>query len=259
MKYLLVGDFHGADLSPISEIIDQENVDVILSTPDFDTLETVLQFMEIERELNARGGYILAAPGNHDHAIIAGFSITRDGQTSNLDELHDKIRSDDRAIKYLTQLVYRGETSCINARKAHCLDHSNFGETHKTILVHGGYRGEIPTNISTLSDNMSGLNNLWARLKTRQHFLDNFAVMGEKGYSLMIRGHDHDGSPNPIFAIQQESGETNIHQAPHTQPYSLLPGAKCIINHGSLFNGEFVLIDTAPPDSKIPTLRYCRI
>jgi len=252
MKYALIGDVHGTELRDLESALHYENPDVLICTGDFDQTRTIHQFIELERNYERAGKSVIKVPGNHDHAILNNFDISsgalrKQGKTSR--ELHNELMSDNAAYHYIDGLVNSKDPRCTNNRVKIFLDENRFGKEYKTVIVHGAYDGDL----SSFPDCPSRIRDLWLRLRTPEDHADNFRAMAEKGYKVMVRGHDHEAVyayNDPIKGVVIRKPKENA------SSFRLLRHRQHTINPGALFNGRFAIIDTRFKDEKVPILRY---
>jgi len=256
MKYVLVGDFHGADLSNLERVLQTLNPDMLIGMSDFDTVKTILQWMEISKQFNTKN-----VPGNHDVAILKNTPIIsgtlveqmeNDSEQNDIvkyiNKLHNKLMDNKEAREYINKLVNSAEKIEI------FLDEERFGDTYKTIIMHGALAGD------TSSGGPESSPNLWARLKREDDYRRNFHAMNLEGYTIMLRAHDH----APICAYK-EPQKSIIRSGPGT--FKLFSDRMYVINPGAFYNGFIAVIDTRATkrgfllrkSESMPVLKYARI
>ncbi len=255
LKYAILGDLHGVELTRPIDALRNENPDVLICTGDFDQTRTIHQFMDLEREYQSAGKRVIKVPGNHDHAILRNLGITSgtlrsQGKTSF--GLHEELNADPVAKRYIDELVNPKDPMYINHGVRIFLDKDVFGQLYQTIIVHGAYDGDL----SSYHGCPEEIKDLWLRLiETRDH-QKNFDVMDSKGDNVMVRGHDHEAvyvyeDPQKGIVAYEPSGKSS--------EYRLFKHRKHTINPGSLFNGIFAMIDTRVPGEDVPILRYLEL
>ena len=254
MRYTIFGDMHGSDLTGLETALNYLNPDVLICLGDFDQTRTIHQFMDIEKRYLDDGRRVIKVAGNHDHAILTDLDIfsktlAKQGKTSH--ELHKELKNDPVARKYIDDLVNTNKTEQI------FLDIDKFDEAYKTIIMHGAYDGDC----SSFGYCPEQIKHLWARLLTYYDHHLNFKVMDNKGYNIMIRGHDH----NPKYASEDSNTvatvypQLNHYSGDSLEGYRLLKNVKHTINPGALFDGNFATIDTDIPKIEEPVLRYFKL
>jgi predicted phosphodiesterase len=252
MRYTLIGDLHGTDLSKLENALGPENADVLVCTGDFDQTRTIHQFMELEQKYLKAGKSVIKVPGNHDHALLTGLEINSGAirrQNTNFDELYDELLEDSEAWSYITRLVKSSDPRVTNNHVKTFLDKQRFGEEFQTVVMHGAYDG----NLTSLRFCPPDVKNLWYRLRIEEDHRKNFEVMKQKGYRAMIRGHDH----YPEYAYQDSSGRIVSDRPGESEAEYVLSKDKMhTINPGALLNGHFATIDTEISSKEVPILKY---
>ncbi|RLJ07954.1 MAG: hypothetical protein DRP12_01410 [Candidatus Aenigmatarchaeota archaeon] len=226
MKYLLFGDIHGRDLKDIQKVIEEEKPDQIVCLGDFDTPACIEQWLEIRKNYKT-----ITVPGNHDLAFLYNDEITSGIWTNYIDmkfeDLKKELVDNRNAWEYLESLakntIWTGE---IAGRKA--------------LVIHGGLAGSLESYPECPKE----LRPLWYRLLGTEGELENlwsnFKKLEERGYELMIRGHDH------VSAFFKKEGNViSWKRAKEKEEETELPGADAsvIISVGSYFFGDFVLLE----------------
>ncbi len=255
MKYMLIGDLHGLDInSGLEDTIIAENPDVLVCTGDFDQVRTIKQFMELEETLENHGKRVIKVPGNHDYSLLNHIRIdssTFAKQGKSWFTLVDEMEKDKIAKNYLDNLV-NSKDEFTTHRKAFFLDKEKFGESYKTLVMHGAYDGDI----SSAPDSAPEEQDLWFRLSKKEDYDKNFKIMEEKGYKIMIRGHDHE--PNYTYK-DSEKGIVSYNPKQNGKEYRLFKERKHIINPGALFDGWFAIIETNDHGEEAPILKYKKL
>jgi predicted phosphodiesterase len=253
MKYAIFGDIHGKELSDLEKALNFENPSVLICTGDFDQTKTIHQFRKLEEKYHKEGKVVITVPGNHDHAILNNFaiksmSLTRQGKKSS--NLHQELIEDPVALQYLSELVNSKDPQKTTNKVRIFLDESRFGKKYQTIIMHGAYAGDL----SFFSNCPQDMRNLWTRLKTENDHLKNFDVMNQKGYKVMIRGHDHEAS-----YVYEDPQKRIVIFTPNGTEFRLLSNRRHTINPGALSDGHFATIDTRVNGEEVPMLKYHRL
>jgi predicted phosphodiesterase len=255
MRYVLIGDIHGADLNPLEEILTE--VDALICTGDFDSVDSILQFKEMGKRLfRDHKKKIYCVPGNHDYGHVNKDSILSsvviDGESVNYiefsAELHNNSKRSQEALKFLNNLIQTSHKS-IN------LDQTQFPDAYGTIIVHGGFAGD--TQSSGLLSTPHPAQELWFRLECEEDYRRNFEIMENSGITIMIHGHDHGEHHYQEYATINNKDEIQIFTPPHRKHYSLLPQKQHIINPGAICRKDFAIIETGT-DIGCPVLIYQR-
>jgi predicted phosphodiesterase len=254
MRYALIGDIHGADLNPLEEILTE--VDALICTGDFDSVDSILQFKEMGKRLFCdHKKKIYCLPGNHDYEHVKKelllSCITVKGEPISYaqlnHQLHNGSERSQRALKFLKKLIRVTD-------KTTNLDKNQYGKQFRTVIVHGGLAGDLLS---------SGINSshpkpeLWYRLKYAKDYQMNFEIMEENNITIMIRGHDHGEHHYQEYATINTKDEIQIFTPPHRKHYQLLQERKHIINPGAICRDDFAIIETGM-DIRCPVLIYQR-
>ena len=264
MRYAIVGDFHGADLSGLYKVLERENIDVLVSLGDFDQTKTINQFRGLEKKLLSEGISVVTVPGNHDHAVLnnlPGYSRVLYEEGKTIQELHDDLRRDPGAYDYIYDLVTGPH------RKSFYLDEGKFGKEYMVITMHGAYAG----NLSSYPNCPEYLKDLWYRLDTKEDYERNFGVMRikeardrRKRYRIMVRGHDHE----PRYAYWDPVRGVKIYEARDGSVFNVFlrrqyPTGEVdrwhVINPGAFYKGYFAVLDTDFPGKKWPVLEFQKL
>jgi len=255
MKYVIIGDLHGADLWPLEQALNVIGPDCLICTGDFDRAHTIRQFKNLENKYLNKGKSVFKVPGNHDHAILNNMNIqsgTLMEQCKTSQELHIELIRDRDARKYLDELVNSKNPEYVNSRIKTSLDEERFGKNYPTIIMHGAYAG----NLLYFPNCPQNMQDFWTRLITNADHEKNFRVMKIRGYNVMIRGHDHD----PSYVYNDLKKGVCVH-SPKADGfvYRLFENRQHTINPGALAEGFLAIIDTQVKGEKVPTLQYFKI
>jgi len=249
MKYAIIGDIHGRDLGDLEKALKFEKPDSLICLGDFDQVKSIRQFMDLEKRFLERGKEVIKVPGNHDYALLNNFGIssrTLNQQGGSILEFHQELIEDIVAHKYFFEFVNSGN------KKEIFLDENIFSKDYKTIIIHGAVGGDL----SSFPRCPEKIKDLWFRLRTKEDYKKNFKIMGEEGYNVMIRGHDHDA----VYVYEDSTGKLVPNLPWETGPrYELDLDKKHVINPGALFDGSFAMIDTNVSGKKVPILEYFQL
>lgn len=251
MKYAIIGDLHGTELSDLERALNFENPDFIICTGDFEKTTTIHQFKNLEEKYQKSGKIIIKVPGDYDYSILNNISIkfkTLNIEGKNISQLHEELIQDPIAKQYIDELVNSKNPKYTNNKVTIFIDEAKFDKEYKTLIIHGAYNGTYLTGCQ------KNIKDLCLHLVTIDDYLKNFIEMEKKGYKIMIRGHDH----YPIY-VYNDPKEGNVINSPETNglTYSLLKVRKHIINPGGLFNRFFATIETE--NKKVPILKYHKL
>ncbi|MCL6500882.1 MAG: metallophosphoesterase, partial [Candidatus Pacearchaeota archaeon] len=255
MKYAIFGDMHGTDLSALEEALRKEDPDSLICLGDFDQTKTIRQFTELQEDYASRGKKVIVIPGNHDHALLKGIlidSYTFKAQGKSGYELAKELREDPLSIQFIERLF--GEHA---NRVKIFLDRGKLWAAYPTLISHGGYAGSLRSYIDCPDD----IKDLWVRLFNENNELykkyckENFDIMAQKGYRVMIRGHDHVSS----YVYQDPEKGIVEYKADKNNAFRLFRDRRHIINVGALFDGCFAIIDTEGNDETEPILIYRKL
>jgi predicted phosphodiesterase len=234
MKYLIFGDIHGKDLKKLEKRISEENPEVLVCLGDFDSVKSIREFMEIEKEFLKQGKKVYKVPGNHDYALLHGRSLesgTLEVSKKSMWDHYKDLNRDDKAKEYLFQFV----NSDLFVRGY--LDEKKFEKEYPFVVVHGGYIG----NIKSCGGCSDELKPMWFRMKTEGDFYDNMGEMMKKNEKIMIRGHDH----FPAFSrMDFKTGERETDYPISGSKFKINPRKQHIINPGAYFYRDYATIDT---------------
>ena len=247
MKYLIIGDLHGADLGHLrrSDVFDES--DALVCTGDYDSVKTIRQFMELEEIYKSLGKKVVKVPGNHDYAVfnnlgIRSTELKKQGKT--ISDLYHELYDDRSAKKYIQEILKIG-----NRTVGFFLDENNCN--YRVVAMHSAYDGDS----STCSDFPYALQMLWFRLKSRDDYSRNFSKMRQENKNVMIRGHDH----KPKYVYQYFDGTIFFTKSELGVPYMLKWQMRHVINPGAFCDGHFATIDTQLEGSKYSVLKFHKL
>jgi predicted phosphodiesterase len=254
MKYAIFGDIHGEELKDLESAVQSENPDSVICTGDFDQIKTIHQVRKFEENCKKAGKEFIKVPGNHDHAILNGIPINskalqKYGKSSL--ELHGDLMSDPIAFKYLSDLVNSKNPEYTVNRIKILLDENKLETAYPTIITHGGYDGDL----SSFPECPDKIKNLWVRLRTPEDHKKNFEIMKNKGYKIMLRGHDH----VPSYAYNDLEKGIVIYNTKKDDRYKLFLNRQHTITPGALSEGHFAVVDTNIEGEHCPVVEYKRL
>ncbi len=238
MRYVIVGDFHGASLKELRRYLEDINPDTIICLGDFGSRATVHQFIPIEREFRRKGKESIKVPGDEDYRI---FTNQKNSKIYN-EWMNDKI-----AKEYLDNLVTPN-----GYRTGIFIDKERFKTRYPAVIMHGAYRGDLSDLPDCSGDQC--LFNLFGRLKTEEDYQKNFRVMERRGYKLMIRGHDH----SPTYVCQNSQG-IEIYEPKNGSVYPLSRDKTHLINPGPFYDGWISVIETRINGEKDPVVFFIEL
>lgn len=233
MTLYALGDYHGRSLDEFEEKINLEYGDKLISTGDFDQVGVIHQFLNLKRKLGEEN--VIDVGANHDHAILERLPIassTIESQSKHYHEMMDELHQDLEAKNYLKEIVENP------------VKEFEFGGLNG-VVVHGGLAGHIQN--SNISEEMK---NFWYRLWDDEHFEDNFDLMDQRDYDIMIRGHDH----RRDHALRPKYGYSPTFRSHFDESYEIDPDYNHIITHGSWFDGEYVKIEKDPLEIRFESI-----
>ena len=251
MKYVGLGDIHGA-LNKLKEIEKAINViepDYVLITGDFDQTKVIHEVMNMEQNLKERGIEVKIIKGNHDDAIENGIEIysgTLWEQGTNSRFLHYELLEDEEAYNFIKNL---------KDEETFCLDKEKFGKAYETVLIHGGYDGDL-SSCPGCSDERK---KYWVRFREgergKEDYNKNFKKMEEFEKDIMIRGHDH----KPQYAYQDPRKGIVIYDVDNGTMFRLFKNRKHVITTGALYDGWYVVINTEFSGEDVPVAIYNKL
>jgi predicted phosphodiesterase len=220
--HIAFGDIHGTDVGKLKNDLNMDELDTVVCTSDFDTTESIESYLKFKEELPSRTE-VVEVPGNHDSAIynnhrINSPTIGRPYQT--FDELVENLRSEKESRQFLKNLLQKPiQETEING--------------NKTVVVHGGLAG----NLRSYKNCPRAEQPLWNRLYRSEDYQENLELMEEKGYDLMIRGHDHDPE-----IVREKNNAINYQLPDEPQVYNL-EGDRNIVTHGAYLDNWYLEIE----------------
>ena len=173
MRYVVISDLHNCDLFSFEQAAMHERPDYLICLGDFDTVDTIRHYIDLEKRLSDKGTKVITVPGNHDHAIYHDLPIISPKLIEyKLDShtLHEELMADPVAKDYIEGLLERP----VKELKI---------EDLPAIILHGGLAGD--------EESHTDASLLWNRMIKEETITRNFELMEKKGYRIMIRGHDH--------------------------------------------------------------------
>jgi len=241
MKYLIFGDSHGKDMQKLEKAISIENPDVLVDLGDHDQIQTIRDFMAIEKQFLKDGKQTIKVAGNHDYAILKNEQINSStlrikGKTSY--QLHQELFRDKEAYNYMSSLI----NSDFMVRGF--IDKDKFEDKFPFVVVHGAYAGNISNNPECPEE----LKPLWCKLISDKDISPNFDEMKKRGEKIMIRGHDH----FPLYYVKDSKGEDGTPTCDGDR-YELSEDKLHIINPGAFLYGHYATIDSS---GKTPFVEY---
>jgi predicted phosphodiesterase len=246
MRYALLTDIHGRELSNFIDEMQEFDPDVLICLGDFDQVPTIHQYLDYKERLEAQGKTVITLPGNHDHCIlndIEMYSPTLSDQRKQYWELRDELRQDPRALEFISSLFEREREFPL--RESIQLVPGVVGENFNTILMHGAIKG------SCVDDVEEEVTDLWNRLEWVGHSYPNHRAMEQLGLDVMIRGHDH--RPTYDTFLDREGKRYTPHPG---DKFVLVGGMAHIITIGAYFDGWYATIDTQFQEKDLLILSY---
>lgn len=228
MRYLVVTDIHGKLLEKLNPVID-DGIDSLICLGDFDQVRSIRSFMDLQARLEQEGKQVITVPGNHDYAVAFCQDIssgTLRAQKKEIYQLHEELNSDELALRFIFDLF--GKTNGKELR---------LNKDFNAYVVHGGLNGDM----YSFPECPDKIRDLWYRLENEYHHRINFRAMEEKGYNVMIRGHDHERSCVSFF----DGIVKNIHQ----RLVVLNPEILYTLNPGAWYNSNYLVIDCSKEQS----------
>jgi len=213
MNTFILGDYHGNSLEPFREHVDTEEIDHLMSTGDFDQVETIQEFLSLKEKVGEDNTDDVG--GNHDHAMLNGRRLSSGSIASQIktypemvDELHEDIPRSTEAREYLEEVLQEKTRYVeIGGRPG--------------ILVHGGIAGYLQNPEMPEEEKP-----LWYRLWHEEEFEETFEKMENRNAEILVRGHDH-----WTEHVQKIDGEIEYNLPDSGDSYTLREG-KHIITHG---------------------------
>lgn len=245
MKYLLLGDLHGATREDFERLPRAEVFDGVVCLGDFDLPETVLGFLDYCSSFDSSRVFVV--PGNHDYCILRGNLPI---QSPDLNRM---------GVSYLDLVRRMGENTPARNYLESLIDETLGDGFSRNLdfqgipvkVVHGGFYGEL--NFGEFSQFQNGDRNLWYRCNFSYpecFVFGNFSYLKEVSSQVLIRGHDH----NPFFV---EEGE--ILPLFHFYSSSLLKGnffsiesgRRYIVDPGAFSAGNYGVLEKEEGDVRV--------
>ena len=243
MKYLVFGDIHGKRSGELEGIINAEKIDSLICLGDFDQVKAIRSFMDLEKKFIKEEKPIIVVPGNHDYAVFHNDHIhsrTLEKQGKSISELHSELQEDSIAKEYIFNLINR---------KSNGIE-TKIGLNHSTYVVHGGLDG----NSFSYLDCPKNIEDLWFRVNWGQvDYPKNFKKMEEKGYDILIRGHDH----QRMYGFEVESGYLESLFVTEGGKFELVDSKRHVINPGAWFEGDYLIIDDSEKNITLDYKNLC--
>lgn len=219
MSIFVVGDYHGTTLREFMEAERPTAEDRLFSLGDFDTVESIHDFLEARERVGEEN--VLEVAGNHDKAILDGRPVTsRTLKTPS--QLLNELQKDETAAEYLKTLTEKPYREFeIGGRKG--------------VLTHSGLTGLVRN--PDLSEDVRPFT---YRIWEEEHFHDNFDLMEENSYEIMLRGHEH----YTEHALRHtENGDLMFNLPDPEQEYSLEDEYLHILTNGAIKDGHYIEIN----------------
>lgn len=226
MTIYVLGDYHGRTLDPFVEKERPSEEDTIFSLGDFDTVESIREYLDLKE----RVGDTVEVGGNHDRALLDGTKLRTRG-VKTPEEIIQDLEQDEMAQGYLQNLLSE-------PNREFELDGLN------GILTHAGLTG-----YNRNPDVPEAMRSFIYRLWEEEHFHDNFDLMQEQGYDLMIRGHEH---YTEHARRHRDSGELSFNLPEPGDEYEIDSGHRHIITDGPWIEGDYLKIE--PEERKMTFL-----
>lgn len=223
MTVYALGDYHGRSIQKFLELEEPTSEDTVLSTGDFDQVSVIHEFLDLKDRIGADS--VIDVGGNHDHALLEKIPITSgtiEAQSKHFHELVDDLHQDTRAKKYVDEIVNNP------------VKEFEVGDLNG-VLVHGGLAGHVQS--PNITEEMKPF---WYRLWDDKDFEDNFDIMDEEDYDILIRGHDH----RTDHALRlKDAYKPTYRKHDLDQSYELDSAYNHIVTHGPWYEGNYVAID----------------
>lgn len=223
MTVYALGDYHGKSIQSFLELESPTSEDTVLSTGDFDQVSVIHEFLDLKDRIGDDA--VIDVGANHDHALLEKIPIsssTIESQSKHYHKMIDELHEDSKAKKYVQDIVNNPvrdfEVGNLNG-----------------VLVHGGLAGHIQSK--NIDEDMK---NFWYRLWDDEDFEDNFDIMDEEGYDLMVRGHDH--RRDHAFR-RKDAYKATFRSRNLEEKYELDQNYNHLITHGAWYEGQYVAID----------------
>lgn len=219
MTIYVLGDYHGASLEAFIEEESPTEDDQIFSLGDFDTLESIREYLDLREEIGEEN--FVEVSGNHDIALYNGKKVvSRTSRTSK--ELVEDLEKDKRCRDYIESIIE-------NPVQDFELGNLN------GVLTHSGFTGLVRD--PEISDSLEPF---IYRLWEENHFHDNFEIMKEKEYDIMIRGHEH--YTEHTFR-HKETESISFYLPEPGDRYRIENSCRHIVTNGAWMDGKYLAID----------------
>ncbi len=236
MKTLIFTDIHGKSLAPLEEIVLDEKVESIICLGDFDTNETVHEYLSFRKKWLSEGKTVSSVCGNHD--VWNYFKLPMNIHSLPLSsmELQEQIHADAEVLDFYREILPKTQHQF------------SFGKRN-AIALHGAFFGKNIVFYHPLPDKLRKIvpdSTMWQYLfdyswvagdnaPLKYIVEENFQEMKQKGVSIIFRGHDHASlaiADSPYEALYDEYQEVLLHAK---RDY--------IINIGAWVHGKYALYD----------------
>ncbi|MFQ6009700.1 MAG: metallophosphoesterase family protein [Candidatus Aenigmatarchaeota archaeon] len=245
MRYGIITDVHGSDLGRIEAEFKARKIDQGICLGDFDRAHIARQMLEMQTKGDMPWAVV---PGNHDYShinreeIFSG-TMTRQGIDSQM-MWEEWEKPENRDVREYVQGMLDSKSKIENAARRIRLSLEN-DSNHEVVVMHGAYEG---TYVWKPAD-------LWNRLESEADHYKNFEAMEKKGYSMMIRGHDH----APEYTYKDPEKGIVSYSGGNSEKFRLFKRRTHTINPGAYFNGNFAIIDTDAPGEDCPIVEYHKL
>lgn len=227
MTIYVLGDYHGRTLDHFVEKERPSEEDAIFSLGDFDTVESIREYLDLKE----RVGKTVEVGGNHDIALLNGTKLRSRGVKTPEESIQD-LEGDEVAQGYIRSLLSEPNREF----EQHGLN---------GVLTHAGLTGYIRS-----PDVPDSMKPFVYRLWEEDHFHDNFDLMQDSGYDLMIRGHEH---YTEHAKRHRDSGELSFNLPEPGDEYDIDSSHRHIITDGPWINGDYLKIE--PEERKMTFLQ----
>lgn len=230
MTIYVIGDYHGKTLESFVEQERPSEEDRIFSLGDFDTVESIKDYLSLKE----RVGGVVEVGGNHDKALQEDRKlISRSAKTP--EEIVEDVKHDEVSQEYLNKLL--SETN----------REFEF-DGLKGVLTHSGLTGY--NRNPNVSESMRPFT---YRLWEVKDFHDNFDVMQQDNYDIMIRGHEH---YTEHAKRSKDSGDLSFNLPEPGDEYKIDNDHRHIITNGPWLRGDYLEID---PEERMMTFRNAEV
>jgi len=219
MTIFVIGDYHGASIQEFLEAESFTSEDRVFSLGDFDTVEAIDEYLDLRERVGVEN--VVEVGGNHDKSLLEGNRVTsRTSKTPR--ELLLELERNSEARDYLESVLEEPYTEF------------SVGD-RKGVLAHAGLTGFV-RDPSVSEDMKPFIYRIW----DEEHFQDNFDLMGENDYDLMVRGHEH----YTEHAMEHKDDGDLVFNLPEPgNKYSLGSEYRHILTNGAIMDGHYMEID----------------